>query len=89
MIITRTHISLRQTLRKNLRTGWEGAYEAKCLGVSPGKNKRARLGLDSDVSSSFNEFAPAVLANIPSKCERCGAATAWMNDKYRPELFFV
>ena len=46
----------------------EGAFEANRLG------KGARLGLDADVSSSINEFAPAVLASIPCKCERCGAA---------------
>ncbi|CAJ1333975.1 unnamed protein product [Effrenium voratum] len=44
--------------------------------------ERAGLGLDldADKSSFVGELAPAVLANIPSKCERCGSATAWMND---------
>ena len=67
----------------------EGAYEAKHLGVSPGKRARLGLDLDADKSSFVGELAPAVLANIPSKCERCGSATAWMNDKYRPGLLFV
>ena len=65
----------------------EGAYEAKHLGVSPGK--KSRIGLDGDISSDLNEIAPAVLANIPFKCERCGSATAWVNDLYRPGILFV
>ena len=65
---------------------WD-AYEAKHLGVSPGK--KARLALNADVSSNLNEVAQAVLANMPSKCDRCDAATAWMNDMYRPGVLFV
>ena len=66
-----------QTLRKKLRKGWK----------APTKPSTCDCALANEPGSVWTPTRRRqLLANIPSKCERRGATTAWMNDKYRPGL---